>query len=83
MLPELPVESYAPEAVPLRPLYHRTGMAVTIPIEVAVVRSHRPRKCSACGHKRVLFALTFTTSALGNPEVVWRCAPDWGLRETV
>jgi len=61
--------------------YHPTGMTASLTVEVAVVRSPHSRKCSACGRKRVLFALTFTDRPVGNPESPWKCAPCWGLRE--
>ncbi len=59
---------------------HATGLAASLTVEVAVVRSARPRRCDVCGLRRVLFALTFTDSAVYNPDLVWRCAPDAGLR---
>lgn len=60
-----------------------TGLMRDIGIEVQVVRSATRRKCSVCGHKRVLYALLIDA---GGPVVdvasdtVWLCAPDAGLR---
>jgi molybdenum cofactor biosynthesis enzyme MoaA len=68
------------DAVPVRVRWHETGMRSSLSVEVAVVRSAKPRKCEACQRKRVLFAQTFTIGLLGNPEHPWRCAPCWRLR---
>ena len=61
-------------------VYHATGLTATLILEVAVVRSIRPRRCPVCKRKRVLYALTLTGAPVGNPDVQWRCAPDGGLR---
>ena len=60
--------------------FHGVGMRATLTVEVAVVRSDRPRKCEQCGMRRIAFALTFTDALVGNPDHPWRCAPCWGLR---
>jgi hypothetical protein len=61
--------------------FHPTGMRASLTVEVAVVAQREPRRrCEACGHRRVLYALTFTDALLGNPDHPWRCAPCWGLR---
>lgn len=60
--------------------YQPTGMRATLTVEAAVVRSAKPRLCSSCRRKRVLYALTFVDVALGNPDYPWRCAPCSGLR---
>lgn len=60
--------------------FHPTGLTATLSLEVAAVRSVHPRRCPVCGRKRVLYALTLTGSPLGNPDVMWRCGPDAGLR---
>jgi hypothetical protein len=57
-----------------------TGMRAALTTEVAVVRGSHPRRCENCGRRRVVFALTFTTVPLGNPEHPWKCAPCWGMR---
>jgi hypothetical protein len=72
-----------PDRPPGRPLvvaWHETGMRASTVVDVAVVRGAKPARCQRCRHRRVLFALTVVTAAIGNPEYPWRCAPCWGLR---
>lgn len=57
-----------------------TGMRAVVTADVAVVRATTSRRCSSCGKRRVLFSMTVTEMAVGNPEAPWRCAPCWGLR---
>lgn len=60
--------------------WHATGMRASTVVEVAVVRAARPSRCERCRHRRVVYALTVVTAAIGNPDAPWRCAPCWGLR---
>lgn len=75
---------HAPRPEPIhhtaRLSFHPTGLAATLAVEVVVVRSATARKCHICGRKRVLFAMSLTDGVVGNPDVIWKCAPDAGLR---
>ena len=58
----------------------RTGMSLTIPVHVEVVRMRR-QKCGSCGLRRVLFAFGVTPLGLAALDVASaRCADCWGLR---
>ena len=60
--------------------WSETGMRASIVFDIAVVRAHGRRKCATCGKRRVCFAMSATSSPLGNPETPWRCSHCWGLR---
>lgn len=59
-----------------------TGMSLTIPIHVQVVRVRRGR-CARCGQRRVRFAFAVEPVGWGMAQDGWesaRCAECWELR---